>query len=142
MPCKVTWIGYPNSTGLASVDYRFTDSVADPIDTEQTYAEELVRLPGCFLCYTPAVDAPPVAQLPAQDSGFITFGSFNALAKITPEVIGVWAKLLHAVPNSRLLLKNKPSACPLACRHFLSQVSNVTVLRPAHVKVQLKALEW
>lgn len=50
-------------------------------------AEELVRLPGCFLCYTPAADAPPVAPLPAAAAGFVTFGSFNALAKQTPEVM-------------------------------------------------------
>lgn len=49
-------------------------------------AEQLIRLPGCFLCYTPADDAPPVAPLPALQNGFITFGSFNALAKQTPEV--------------------------------------------------------
>jgi len=64
---QATWIGYPNSTGLAAVDYRFTDAVADPPETEQTFVEELVRLPGCFLCYTPAPDAPPVAPLPALD---------------------------------------------------------------------------
>lgn len=117
----MTWIGYPNSTGLTSVAYRFTDRTADPIDTEQTYVEELIRLPGCFLCYTPAADAPPVADLPALEAGFVTFGSFNALAKITPSVIAVWAKLLHAMPTSRLLLKNKPSACAIARGHFLSQ---------------------
>ena len=61
---QVTWIGYPNSTGLDAVGYRLTDALADPLDTAQTYAEELVRLPGCFLCYTPAADAPPVAPLP------------------------------------------------------------------------------
>lgn len=53
--------------------------------------EELVRLPGCFLCYTPAVDAPPVAPSPASDTGFVTFGSFNNLAKITPEVAATTA---------------------------------------------------
>ncbi len=66
---QVTWIGYPNSTGLAAVGYRLTDALADPLDTAQTYAEELVRLPGCFLCYTAAVDAPPVAPLPALENG-------------------------------------------------------------------------
>ncbi len=56
------------------------------LSLSQTFVEELVRLPKCFLCYTPAVDAPPVAPLPAAASGFVTFGSFNNLAKITPEV--------------------------------------------------------
>lgn len=61
----------------------------------QTFSEELVRLPGCFLCYTPAIDAPPVSPLPAAANGFITFGSFNALAKITGEVLVVWARIMR-----------------------------------------------
>ncbi len=56
-------------------------------------------------------DAPPVSPLPALANGFVTFGSFNNLAKITPAVMAVWARILHAVPTSRLLLKNKPFAC-------------------------------
>jgi predicted O-linked N-acetylglucosamine transferase (SPINDLY family) len=60
----------------------------------QTFVEDLVHLPGCFLCYTPAVDAPPVSPAPAVANGFITFGSFNNLAKITPEVIALWAEIL------------------------------------------------
>lgn len=110
-PVQITWIGYPNSTGLTSIDYRFTDAVCDPVDTQQTFTERLVRLPGCFLCYTPAVDAPKVALPPVLSNGFVTFGSFNALAKQTPEVLRVWAHILREVPTSRLILKNKPLAC-------------------------------
>lgn len=90
-PLQVTWIGYPNSTGLTRVDYRFTDAICDPKDTAQTYTEALVRLPTCFLCYTPTPEAPPVMPPPALASGFVTFGSFNALAKQTPEV-GDWGQ--------------------------------------------------
>ena len=61
-------------------------------------------------CITHA-DAPPVSLLPALANGFVTFGSFNNLAKITPAVMAVWARILHAVPTYRLLLKNKPFAC-------------------------------
>jgi predicted O-linked N-acetylglucosamine transferase (SPINDLY family) len=61
----------------------------------QTFAEELVRLPGSFLCYTPAPDPPAVAPLPAALNGFVTFGSFNNLAKITPTVLSLWARILH-----------------------------------------------
>lgn len=110
-PVQVTWIGYPNSTGLSRIDYRLTDALCDPLDTKQTFTEELHRLPGCFLCYTPAVDAPDVSILPAVRNGFITFGSFNALAKETPEVLEVWAHILLSIPNARLVLKNKPFAC-------------------------------
>lgn len=61
----------------------------------QTFAEELVRLPGSFLCYTPAAEPPAVAPLPAAHNGFVTFGSFNNLAKITPTVLTLWARILH-----------------------------------------------
>ena len=54
---QATWIGYPNSTGLRTVDFRLTDAVADPVHTQQTFTEQLLRLPGCFLCYTPATGA-------------------------------------------------------------------------------------
>lgn len=110
-PIQITWIGYPNSTGLSTIDYRFTDEICDPLETTQTFTERLIRLPGCFLCYTPAAEAPEVSIAPALKNGFITFGSFNALAKQTPEVLRVWASILQAVPNSRLVLKNKPFAC-------------------------------
>jgi hypothetical protein len=66
-----------------------TDAVSDPEDTTQTYVEELLRMPGCFLCYTPMREPPPVAPAPCLMNGSVTFGSFNALAKITDEVIEV-----------------------------------------------------
>jgi protein O-GlcNAc transferase len=110
-PVQITWIGYPNSTGLEAIDYRLTDDTCDPVSTHQTFVEELVRLPGCFLCYTPPRDAPPVAPLPAAGRGFVTFGSFNALAKVTDAVLALWAAVLARVPGSRLVLKNKPFAC-------------------------------
>ena len=123
-PVQATWIGYPNSTGLAACHFRLTDAVCDPKMTSQTFVERLIRLPGCFLCYTPSVDAPPVASCPAETLGFVTFGSFNALAKITPRVIAVWARILQAVPTSRLVVKNKPFRDAAARHHFLAQLTS------------------
>ena len=117
-PVQVTWIGYANSTGLSTIDYRITDAICDPVDTKQTFTEQLIRLPGCFLCYTPAHDAPQVAPLPALRNGFITFGSFNALAKQTPEVLSLWARILRSIPGARLVLKNKPFACDAVRQRF------------------------
>ncbi|CAI9097680.1 OLC1v1034149C1 [Oldenlandia corymbosa var. corymbosa] len=81
-PLQVTWIGYPNTTGLPSIDYRITDALADPPETKQKHVEELVRLPHCFLCYTPSTEAGAVSPAPALSNGFVTFGSFNNLAKV------------------------------------------------------------
>jgi protein O-GlcNAc transferase len=106
-PIQVTWLGYPNTTGLSTMDYRITDGFADPVGmTEHIHTEKLVRLPECFSCYKPPRDAPEVSALSAREKGYITFGSFNNLAKITPEVMAIWAKILLAIPGSHLTLKN------------------------------------
>ncbi|MBD2410718.1 hypothetical protein FACHB389_23000 [Nostoc calcicola FACHB-389] len=105
-PIQVTYLGYPNTTGLANMNYRLTDTWADPPGlTDEYYTEELIRLPRCFLCYQPSPTAPPVMDLPAKSMGRITFGSFNNLPKITPEVIALWSQILDFVPNSRIILK-------------------------------------
>lgn len=106
-PIQVSWLGYPNTTGLRTMDYRLTDEVADPPGlTDRFYTERLVRLPRGFLCYRPSPTAPAVGPLPLLANGFVTFGSFNNLSKITPSTIDVWCSILHAVPHSRLILKN------------------------------------
>jgi len=120
-PVQVTWIGYPNTTGLPTIHYRITDAIVDPPETKQKFSEELVRLPTAFLCYTPPMDAPPVSKAPAIANGFVTFGSFNNLAKVNDRVIRVWCAILKAVPNSRLLMKCKPFASSTIRRKFLKR---------------------
>lgn len=107
-PVQVTWLGYPNTTGLPAIAYRLTDAEADPPGmTERHHTEELVRLPRTFLCYRPP-DSMPVPRVRAtSETAPITFGSLNNLSKITPEVMALWARILKAVPESRLLLKSR-----------------------------------
>lgn len=107
-PIQITWIGYPNTTGLPEMDYRVTDANADPLDTTQKFTEELIRLPGSFLCYTPGPHHPPVAPSPYEENGYVTFGSFNNFAKINTVVLELWTQVLLAVPNSHLYMKCKP----------------------------------
>lgn len=110
-PVQVTYLGYPDTTGLKTVDYRISDAWADPPGlTERYHTEQLLRLPNTFLCYQPMPDAPAVDALPAVTNGYITFGSFNNLAKISDEAIALWASVLHAVAHSRLFLKTKQLA--------------------------------
>lgn len=110
-PVQVSWLGYPNTTGLPTVDYRLTDAWADPPgETDAWHTEELVRLPRGFLCYRPPGDAPPAGELPSLGAGRVTFGCFNNLAKVTPGAIAAWAAILDRLPGSRLVLKSKPLA--------------------------------
>jgi predicted O-linked N-acetylglucosamine transferase (SPINDLY family) len=104
-PVQMTWLGYPNTTGLGTIDYRITDGVADPAGEDAYYSEALLRLDGCFLSYRPVTDAPEPAPLPALANGHVTFGSFNNFSKINPGVLQLWAGVLKQTPGSRLLLK-------------------------------------
>lgn len=99
-------VNYLATTGLAQMDYRFTGEDCDPLgETDAVYSERLVRLPGGFYAWNPPADAPPVARPPALANGFITFGSFNTLSKITEDVVDLWSRLLREVPGSRLVLQ-------------------------------------
>jgi predicted O-linked N-acetylglucosamine transferase (SPINDLY family) len=103
-PVQVTHFGYPNTTGLAAMDHRVTDPYADPPgQTEAFHTEELIRLPEVAWCYQPS-PAPEVGPLPAVAAGRLTFGSLNKLAKVSPQSIALWARLLRAVPDAHLLL--------------------------------------
>jgi predicted O-linked N-acetylglucosamine transferase (SPINDLY family) len=114
-PVQATFIGYPDTTGLKAMDFRLTDAIADPPGAERYCTERLVRLPGCFLCYQPPANAPEVAPSPWRQNGFVTFGSFNNLAKVSEDVIARWAHILREVPDARLIIKN-PSLTDVATR--------------------------
>jgi len=107
-PLQVTWIGYPNTTGLSTIDFRFTDRLVDDFETQQKYTEKLVRLPGCFLCYTPPHELPVLTEPALVRNNYITFGSFNNLAKVNNRVLHCWSEILKALPESKMLLKCKP----------------------------------
>ena len=105
-PIQVTWIGYPNTTGLDYVHYRVTDGITDPVDTTQPFAEKLIRLPDNFLCFIPHPATPSVNPSPFETNGWVTFGSFNSLGKVQQECFELWARVLQSVPDSRICLKS------------------------------------
>lgn len=105
-PIQVTWLGYPDTTGLRAMDYRITDAISDPSGlTEEFHTEELLRLPDSFLCYRPGGDFPEQGPSPCASNGYITFGAFNNFAKVTPEMMELWTRILRGVPTARLILK-------------------------------------
>lgn len=113
-PIQMTYIGYPNTTGLPQIDYRITDWIADPEGIDDNYAETLIRVPGCFLCYAIPSHAPAVEPGPSEHRDYVTFGSFNNLAKVNSGVLTLWAGVLNAVPEAKLLLKATSSNDPTA----------------------------
>jgi predicted O-linked N-acetylglucosamine transferase (SPINDLY family) len=93
-----------------------------PAEDEPLYAEQVVRLPS-FVCYTPPPAPPPIPPLPARERGHVTFGSFNRAVKITPVVLETWARILHAVPGSRLLLKPTMEDAPATRERLLGPLA-------------------
>ena len=121
-PVQAIYLGYPNTSGLEAIDWRITDVHADPPgDGDEFHSERLARLPETFLCYQPPAESTDVRPAPMGKNGHVTFGSFNLLAKATPQVIALWAELLRRLPESRLLLKAAGLGETLARAHVTGE---------------------
>ncbi|HEY5293768.1 MAG TPA: hypothetical protein VIJ43_15795, partial [Burkholderiales bacterium] len=102
-PVQMTWLSYPQTTGIRAIDYRITDRYCDPPGlADRYYVEELLRLPDGYWCYRPPAETP--GPLPAIRNGCITFGCFNTFAKITPATLEVFAQVLRQNAHSRLIM--------------------------------------
>ena len=105
-PIQVSGWGSATGTGLAAMDYLMSDAVVVPDDEAPLYAESIVHLP-CYMAFLPPDNAPPVSDTPAGSAGFVRFGCFNRLEKVTDQCLEVWARILRRVPGSRLVMKTK-----------------------------------
>ena len=105
-PVQATYLGYPDTTGLATMAWRLTDALADPPgEADRFHTEKLVRFASTAWPYSPPAVAPEPAPSPSAGGAPVTFGCFNNFAKINDALFAVWSRLLAAVPGSRLLLK-------------------------------------
>jgi protein O-GlcNAc transferase len=115
---QVSYLGYPDSTGLPSMDFRITDEVTDPeFSADAWHCERLLRLPTSQWCFRPYGSLPPPGPLPARDAGFVTFGSFNSITKVSDTTLLCWARILVGLPEARLRLTRLRS--PQRCRDIL-----------------------
>ncbi len=101
-PVQVSWLGYFSSTGVAEMDYFLADPMSVPVANQAHFVEKIYYLPDTRLCFTAPDIAVDVADLPALRRGFVTFGCFQNRAKVSDEVLALWAEVMQAVPNSRL----------------------------------------
>lgn len=107
-PVQITYLGYPDTTGVPAMDYRLTDPTVDPPGEADAFAtEKLIRFSSVAWAYQPPHDAPDVAPLPCLTNGYVTFGCFNSPTKFTDALYRAWAQVLERVANSRLLLKGR-----------------------------------
>jgi protein O-GlcNAc transferase len=123
-PVQVTYLGYPDTTGLGAIDYRITDALTDPPNSSGDLGTEtLYRLPRCAWCYRPFDAAPTVGPPPFESNDHITFGSFNTLAKLSPKVLDLWTQVLRRLPTSHLVLKSAGLEDPPTRDRFLAIIS-------------------
>lgn len=107
-PVQASWIGYPGTTGLSSIDYYLADRfLLPPGEFDKQFTEQLVYLPA-NAPFLPLPESPPVNPLPALARGHVTFGSFNRPNKIGRGVVALWSQLLRAVPQARMVLGAMP----------------------------------
>ncbi len=106
-PVQATWLGYPAGTGLPELSLRIVDAATDPVSEQRLpTSERLVRIEGCSVCYRPPVEAPAPERSTGAAGTPFTFGAFNALAKLDDDCVALWAGVLRAAPQSRLLIRN------------------------------------
>lgn len=135
-PIQITWLGFPNTTGLSQMDYRLVDSVSDPVAFDGYATERMLRLDPCYLCYAPEPGAPAPGPSPAMRGEAFTFGSYNNLAKFDEPVVALWSRLLREIPGSRLALKHSgltdPGVAPMMAARFARHgvTADRLVLRP------------
>jgi len=116
-PVQVTWLGYLNTTGLTRMHYRLTDAYSDPQGAaDRLHTEALVRLPHSQWCYRPyramELSKEHATEPPCVRNGFVTFGSFNHLVKLSPTALALWARILAQLPGSRLIILGVPNGPP------------------------------
>jgi len=108
-PVQVTYLAYPGSSGLTTMDYRLSDPYLDPPGADESaYSEQTLRLPETYWCYSITRPAPEPPPLPATAAGYITFGCLNNFVKVSPPALDLWADILQAIPRSRLILHSNP----------------------------------
>jgi predicted O-linked N-acetylglucosamine transferase (SPINDLY family) len=111
-PLQLTWLGYWASTGMAAIDYVLADALCVPPGHDHQFMERVWRLPETRMCFTAPREAQAVAPLPALARGHLTFGCFQRLPKINDGVLALWAQVLAALPNARLLIQSEPAGRP------------------------------
>ena len=136
-PIQISYCGYPNTSGLASMDYHITDKYCDSDgitpgpgyiirpSTQKYYSEKLIFMDHCFLNYTPCMQKlPDIFEQPVVKNGYLTLGCFNKFNKINESVIAVWERILESCPTLRLIVKCKEFRTPSMKIQFLDMWKN------------------
>jgi predicted O-linked N-acetylglucosamine transferase (SPINDLY family) len=105
-PIQITAWGHATGDGMPQIDYMFSDPVSTPAEVRHLFAEKIYDLPCLITIDAPPAEFQPALRPPCLDNGYVTFGVFNRVDKISADAVRVWSGILQAVPNSRLVIKH------------------------------------
>lgn len=128
-PVSLSWMGYGYTTGLRAIDYYLTDAVCAPLGSETLFSEQPWRLATPPYAYRPAVGMGEVDELPAQQRGYITFGTLTRSIRINHRTIRVWSEIIKAVPNSRLVIDSRNFKDPLMQERMAARFAECGIAR-------------
>ena len=120
-PVQVTWLGFMQPLGMKAMEYRLVDAGIAPAGHEKYYSETLFRL-TCMASYAPPAYAPLCEEPPMLKNGYPTLISLNSSSKITDDMLGVWARILHARTDARLIIMVKERTAEAAQAHMQPRV--------------------
>lgn len=120
-PVQVTWLGYMQTLGMKAMDYRLVDMGIAPPSHAAYYSEALFYV-KCMASYAPPVYAPLCEEPPMLRNGYPTLVSLNSSGKITDEMLRVWAQILHAREDARLIILVKEDSADAAQAHMQPRV--------------------
>lgn len=120
-PVSVSWLGYGYTTGLRAIDHFLTDWHMAPSGSESLFSESPWRLGRVALAYRPTDAMGPVSPLPAQQRGYVTFGSFTRAIRINHHTVRVWSALLKRVANARLVVDSRDFHSPQMQQQLLAR---------------------
>ncbi|MBM4356687.1 MAG: tetratricopeptide repeat protein [Deltaproteobacteria bacterium] len=126
-PVQITYLGYPDTSGVAAIRYRITDRACDPPGSEEFHSEELLFVERGMHCYAPPTNAPQVAAPPLLERGYLTFGSFSNTSKITEHTLARWARVLRALPTATLRMTFPTLGDPDTANAFRSGLARLGV---------------
>jgi predicted O-linked N-acetylglucosamine transferase (SPINDLY family) len=105
-PIQITAWGHATGTGLPTIDYLFSDPALVPSEVRHLFAEQIFDLP-CAMIIEPPPTASRSAEPPVTSNGYVTYGVFNRVSKLSDAAIGVWTQILRSDVTSRLIIKDR-----------------------------------
>ena len=128
-PVQLSWLGYLASTGVPGVDYVLADPVSTPDAVREKFTEQVWHLPQTLFCFTPPVENLKlnVTPLPALHNGYVTFGSFQRLNKLSGATLKTWGHILRSLPQAKLWLRNEAIGSQQMCEALLLRLEQAGI---------------